>query len=160
MNSIVFKVPFGLFIKVAEYRERIREIKILRQLGPKERLLLNEKPISPLLGRAKKELIEYFKGTRKQFTVPVDFTVLSEFQKRVLEEVMKIPYGETRSYEEIAKRIGKPGASRAIGQALKRNPFPILIPCHRVTYSNKGIGGFLVGADVKEILLVLERANR
>jgi methylated-DNA-[protein]-cysteine S-methyltransferase len=80
----------------------------------------------------------------------------SSFTKKVLVETSRIPYGQTRSYGEIAKRIGHLGASRAVGSALSKNPFPILIPCHRVVPQSGGIGGFRFGTHLKEKLLLLE----
>ncbi len=79
----------------------------------------------------------------------------SEFEKAVYREVLKIPLGEVRTYEEIAQAIGRPKAVRAVGQALKRNPFPLIIPCHRVV-AKRGIGGYSRGVEKKRRLLRLE----
>ncbi len=81
---------------------------------------------------------------------------LTEFERAVYREVIKIPLGEVRTYGEIAKAIGCPKGARAVGQALKRNPFPLLIPCHRVVAKN-GIGGFSKGVEEKRYLLALEK---
>ena len=101
------------------------------------------------------QLEEYFRGKRKYFSIPLK-TNLSVFQASVLDEVLKIPYGEVVSYQELAIRIGKPGASRAVGSALGRNPIPIFIPCHRVIGSNGRLTGFAGGLDWKQYLLDLE----
>ncbi len=82
---------------------------------------------------------------------------IGEFHRQVLSKVAEIPYGETRSYEEIALSVGRPGSARAVGNALNRNPFPILIPCHRVIRKDGRIGGFGAGEEMKERLLKLER---
>ena len=104
---------------------------------------------------ARRQLAEYFDGRRKNFELPLkpDGT---EFELAVWEELIKIPYGETVSYGEIARRIGKPAAVRAAASAVGRNPIPIIIPCHRVIRSDGSIGGFAWGLDVKRHLLAIE----
>ncbi|WP_340820142.1 methylated-DNA--[protein]-cysteine S-methyltransferase [Methanolobus sp. WCC4] len=87
-------------------------------------------------------ILRYFGGEIIDFSDhEVDLSVLTDFQRTVLEEVRKIPYGETVTYQELACRIGKEGAARAVGTAVARNPYPIIVPCHRVV-SSSGIGGF------------------
>src|SRR6266581_6096645 len=81
---------------------------------------------------ARRELTQYFDGQRTEFTVPLDLRTGTEFQRKCCEILTKIPYGETRSYLEVAKAAGRPAASRAVGQANHHNPIPIIIPCHRV----------------------------
>tara|TARA_B100000575_G_scaffold216239_1_gene176897 strand:+ start:141 stop:623 length:483 start_codon:yes stop_codon:yes gene_type:complete len=108
-----------------------------------------------VLREACSQLQEYFRGKRKYFSIPLK-TNLSVFQTSVLDEVLKIPYGEVVSYQELAIRIGKPGASRAVGSALGKNPIPIFIPCHRVIGSNGRLTGFAGGLDWKRYLLDLE----
>lgn len=107
--------------------------------------------------RLSQELKRYFKGERVKFQVKLDLSSLLPFTKRVLKETRKIPYGETRTYREIAEAIGNPRASRAVGQALKRNPIPLIIPCHRVVSKDGGLGGFSLGLKVKKYLLELEK---
>ena len=101
------------------------------------------------------ELSEYFAGVRRQFDLPI-CPEGTEFQKRVWEELRKIPYGETRSYGEIAEAVGSKRFSRAVGGANHRNPILILIPCHRVVASDGSLGGFAAGARLKARLLKLE----
>lgn len=102
------------------------------------------------------EINEYFKGQRRDFSAGCDLSGLSPFQQRVLEATKKIGYGRTVTYGKLAKIIGS--HPRAVGGALSRNPFPILIPCHRVVAAN-GIGGYSEGADIKIRLLELEARN-
>jgi len=83
---------------------------------------------------------------------------LTSFQKKVLEVVKTIPYGEARTYKWVAKKMGNPKAARAVGQALKRNPYPVIIPCHRVTRSDGKLGGYLKGTQKKRKLLKKEGA--
>ena len=109
----------------------------------------------PWLLLAEKELMEYFRGERKEF----DFACrlyATGFQKKCLEALIKVRYGNTVSYGELAKMTGVPGGARAVGNAMHKNPLPILIPCHRVIRADGRIGGFGVGTEKKEILLKLE----
>lgn len=108
--------------------------------------------------REKLELFEYFNGQRKSFDLRMDI-IAPGFYKRVYEEVRKIPYGETATYGEIAKRLGRKNASRAVGRALNRNPLPILIPCHRVVGKGGRLTGFFAGLAIKRQLLELEKSN-
>lgn len=112
-----------------------------------------------LAERARQELHEYFAGRRAFFSVPVDFAGLRPFQRQVLALTHHIPFGETRTYSWIARRIGHPDAVRAVGTALGRNPLPILVPCHRVLRSDGGLGGYAFGLDTKRGLIGLERAT-
>jgi len=104
-----------------------------------------------------RELVEYCAGSRREFTVPLDLRV-TPFYRLVLEEVARIPYGETRTYAEIAAAVGKPTSVRAVGGANARNPLPLVIPCHRVVASN-GLGGYGGGLDMKRRLLTMEGAQ-
>lgn len=108
------------------------------------------------LEKAKELLARYLKGERVSFKMRLRLDDFSPFTRRVLQIVRTIPYGETRSYGWVAKKIGLAKASRAIGQALKRNPLTIIIPCHRVIRSNGGPGGFSRGVKLKKILLAKE----
>jgi methylated-DNA-[protein]-cysteine S-methyltransferase len=116
-------------------------------------------PDHPLLRDTERQLADYFRGARKLFHVKLDLAG-TDFQKRVWRELMKIPYGETRSYGEIAERIGKPGAVRAVGAANGRNPLSIIAPCHRVVGASGALTGFAGGLAAKAFLLALEAGNR
>ena len=113
---------------------------------------------SPLLERAARELEEYFRGTRRRFTVPLA-PAGTPFQRRVWDALLEIPYGETAGYGEIAGRIGSPKACRAVGGANHRNPLPIFIPCHRVVGSGGQLTGYAGGLEIKRALLALEAAG-
>ncbi|AWB91820.1 methylated-DNA--[protein]-cysteine S-methyltransferase [Aeromicrobium chenweiae] len=111
----------------------------------------------PLLDRAEQQLAEYFAGERTAFDLPLasDGT---EFQKKVWAELQRIPYGETASYGDIARRLGyEPVISRAVGAANGANPIPIVVPCHRVIGSNGTLTGYAGGVERKRTLLDLER---
>lgn len=105
-----------------------------------------------------KQIIEYLEGRLKEFSLPLDLRG-TDFQKKVWFELLKIPYGETRTYKEIAINIGLPKAYRAVGGALNKNPLLIVVPCHRVIGSNGHLVGFGGGLGLKERLLALERDN-
>lgn len=106
----------------------------------------------------KKELSEYFSGRRREFAIPLA-PAGTLFQKQVWEALQQIPYGETRSYKEIAEAIGNPKACRAVGMANNKNPIPIIIPCHRVLGSNGSMVGYAGGLAIKEQLLGLEQKS-
>lgn len=110
--------------------------------------------------RVRTLLHRYLKGQPVDFDVEIDISDLPEFTQRVLEELRRIPYGETRSYSQIAERTGCPKGSRAIGQAVKRNPIPIIIPCHRVVRHDGSLGGFSLGEKIKKRLLFLEGVQK
>jgi methylated-DNA-[protein]-cysteine S-methyltransferase len=121
---------------------------------PEPDWIFNEKPFV----EACQQLEEYFSGTRREFDLPLNLSG-TDFQVQVLQELQEIPYGETTSYGDIAKRIGRPRAMRAVGAANGRNPIPIVIPCHRVIGSSGDLTGFGGGLDTKEALLRLEAEN-
>jgi len=100
----------------------------------------------------------YFEGEMADFTDELDLSGATPFQREVWWATRLIPYGETRSYAWVAAETGRPKAARAVGQALGRNPLPVIIPCHRVLASDGGIGGFSGGIEVKRLLLSLEGA--
>jgi methylated-DNA-[protein]-cysteine S-methyltransferase len=116
---------------------------------------LVEHPEHPILLRVEKELNEYFGGKRKAFTVPLDVRG-THFQKQVWEALLGIPYGETRSYGQLAIQLRNPNATRAVGAANGRNPVAIIVPCHRVIGSDGKLTGFAGGLDAKAHLLKLE----
>lgn len=112
----------------------------------------------PLLLETERQLKEYFAGARKTFTVALDFSG-TDFQKKVWQALLAIPYGQTRSYSEIAKMLGNANAMRAVGAANGKNPISIIAPCHRVIGSTGRLTGFAGGLDVKAKLLELERGE-
>lgn len=104
------------------------------------------------------EILKYLKGELKEFTLPISFKGTS-FQEGVWRELLNIPYGETRTYKELAEKVGCPKGSRAVGGALNKNPIAIIVPCHRVVGSNGKLVGFAGGLDMKSRLLALEKNN-
>lgn len=110
----------------------------------------------PVLLETEQQLKDYFAGKRRDFTLPFDFAG-TEFQQQVWKALLSIPCGKTSSYGKIARQIGRPKASRAVGAAIGRNPVSILVPCHRVIGSNGRLTGFAGGLAAKAHLLELER---
>lgn len=111
---------------------------------------------TPVLKEAEKQIREYLSGTRKVFDLPLA-AVGTNFQKLIWETLRKIPYGETRSYKQVAEMIGKPNASRAVGMANNKNPILLITPCHRVIGANGKLVGYAAGLAIKEKLLKLEQ---
>jgi len=108
------------------------------------------------LDPVKRELEEYFAGSRRRFDLPLDWSLITPFAKRVLRKTAAIPYGGHLSYAEVAAEAGSPRGARAAGNALGSNPIPIVIPCHRVLHSGGGLGGYGGGLERKRYLLELE----
>lgn len=102
------------------------------------------------------ELSAYFSGNLRAFNQEIVFLDGTEFEKSVWRAAREVPYGETRTYKWLSERVGKPGAYRAVGQALSKNPVPIVIPCHRIIESDGNIGGYSEGVEIKRRLLEME----
>lgn len=113
---------------------------------------------SPVSDFAAAQLLDYFAGNRKDFTFSINPDGTA-FQRLVWHALMQIPYGETRTYTQIAASIGKPKAARAVGTACNRNPIWIAIPCHRVVGSDRSLTGYAGGLSMKQALLELEQSN-
>lgn len=152
-NTYFYESKIGL-IMIKENNKKIREIHFNKEEIRKDL----ESNKSPLIKETIEQLEEYLQGKRKSFDIPLD-PKGTEFQKSVWNELLKIPYGETCSYGEIAKRIGNPKAARAIGMANNRNPISIVIPCHRVIGASGKLVGYGGGIAIKEKLLNLEKEN-
>ena len=116
---------------------------------------LQEASNSPILLETERQLKEYFAGARNRFELELDFAG-TDFQKKVWQALLTIPFGETRSYSQIAAQIGNPKAVRAVGAANGRNPISIVAPCHRVIGASGGLTGFAGGLEAKQYLLALE----
>ncbi len=109
--------------------------------------------------QAREELRQYLAGRRAFFSVAVDLAGVPPFQSRVLAEARRIPFGETESYAQLARRVGHPGAARAVGNALGANPVPVIVPCHRVIRGDGTWGHYAFGGEMKTLLLALEHAT-
>ncbi|WP_069811888.1 methylated-DNA--[protein]-cysteine S-methyltransferase [Streptomyces sp. TP-A0874] len=114
-------------------------------------------PEAPGLAEASRQLREYFAGGLRSFTLELDWSLSGGFNLRVLRELAStVPYGAVVGYQQLADRVGEPGAARAVGAAMGSNPLPVVVPCHRVVASDGGIGGFGGGLEAKRTLLALE----
>ncbi|WP_339489832.1 Methylated-DNA--protein-cysteine methyltransferase [Pseudomonas sp. E141] len=147
--------PVGQLILVA------RDTKLAAILWENERLNrvrlgpLEEDSQHPILKETERQLMEYFAGQRRRFDLALDFAG-TDFQVRVWQALLTIPFGETRSYRDIAIQIGQPTAVRAVGAANGRNPISIIAPCHRVIGTSGSLTGFAGGLAAKQFLLSLE----
>ena len=149
MNKNVIDSPIG---KIAIFAENEKIIRLDLDTKEKADSVITEK----VLLKAEKQLLEYFLGSRKTFDLEFEFFG-TDFQKAVWNELLKIPFGKTKTYGEVAKAIQKPKAARAVGSACGKNPLPIIVPCHRVLGAGGKIGGFAFGTKTKEWLLGHEK---
>ena len=148
--------PAGSLIVAAD-EQAVREIRfagtVRERPPPDERLETGA--AETLLDRAERELKEYFAGSRRDFTFPIA-PAGTPFQQEVWSALRTIPYGETRTYGQIAASVGRPRACRAVGMANNRNPIAIVVPCHRVVGSSGALTGYAGGLDAKALLLRIE----
>ena len=147
-NFAIYEFPFG-FLKI-EYEEDI--LISLKKTDETSDWGKN----TEFTDLVYKEIMEYLNGKRKSFDIKYEING-TEFQKKVWKELTNIPYGETRSYKEIAVAVGNPKASRAVGMANNKNPIAIIVPCHRVIGSDGKLVGYAGGLDMKRVLLTLEK---
>lgn len=125
----------------------------------KWKIEINENLIKVSKEKIRKDLRRYFQGKPIEFDYVIDLSEFTEFQKKVLEAMRKVPYGKTISYQKLAKRVGNENAQRAVGNVCSINPLPIIIPCHRVVGKNN-LGGYGLGLDLKKYLIELEKNKR
>ena len=126
--------------------------RLARLVGP--RVLRSARRVDP----ARRQLDEYFEGSRHAFELDVDLRGTTPFTERVLTELARVPYGETATYGALAARAGSPTAARAVGMVMNRNPIPIVLPCHRIVGAGGNLVGYAGGLERKELLLRLEGA--
>jgi methylated-DNA-[protein]-cysteine S-methyltransferase len=155
--------PFGTLLAAATPRGLVRlalqnqpRDEVLQELADRvsPRVLFAPERLDPV----RRELDEYFAGRRNRFELPIDWTLVRGFHRRVLEATARIAYGNVRTYSEVAAEGGSPRAVRAAGNALAGNPICIVVPCHRVLRRGGGLGGYAGGLEVKRFLLELESA--
>ncbi len=148
------------------YDTPFKRVKIIEEDNKIIRLSFDEKDNfgefelkdTELLNQTTKQLDEYFEGKRKKFELSLNPSG-TEFMKKVWKALEEIPYGETKSYKQIAETIKNPKASRAVGMANNKNPIPIIIPCHRVIGANGELVGYALGLEMKKLLLELEKGD-
>lgn len=146
----------GLVSVVFHARDAVRE-KALDELASRLGARPAHTPGDPLLAEAVRQVTAYFRGELREFTLPLDWSLISGFPREVLRELAAgVPYGAVVGYGELAGRVGQPRAAQAVGAAMGANPLPVVVPCHRVVESDGGIGGFGGGLEAKRTLLALE----
>ena len=150
INTVIGKV------RIIEEDGYIIELQINKDFDKNEDILEKD---TNILKNTERQLSEYFSGKRNTFDLKLN-SKGTDFMKKVWRELLNIPYGETRTYKEIAEKIGNPKGARAVGMANNKNPIPIIIPCHRVIGKNKKLVGYALGLDMKEFLLNFERKNK
>jgi methylated-DNA-[protein]-cysteine S-methyltransferase len=155
--------PFGTFlvastkkglVKLAFHPESVEDV--LEDLAKRVSPRVLEAPSE--LDEIRRELDEYFEGSRRDFETPLDWQLIHGFSEKVLRATARIPYGGVSTYRDVAARAGNPRAMRAAGNALGSNPLPIVVPCHRVVRTGGAIGNYGGGTDMKKALLTLEGA--
>ena len=154
-EDCLYESPIGVLC-IGEENGKITDIHLQREED--SNLVIQKEQHAAILRVACTQLDEYFQGKRKQFDLSLRYEGTA-FQQRAWRELQKIPYGETRSYEDIAIAVGNPKAQRAIGQANNRNPIMIVVPCHRVIHKNGDISGYACGIEAKRYLLEFERGT-
>ncbi len=148
-NFATYSSPLG-YIRIEHRHERLTQLKILS--GAPEQHGVRDRFTDMVFSQVE----AYLNAERRSFDVDIDLSGCTPFQRAVLEELLNIPYGERRSYKQIAVAIGNPKASRAVGLANRNNPIHIIIPCHRVVGSNGKLTGYAAGLAAKEFLLDCE----
>ena len=150
MEKFYYNSPIGI-LEVCSDNSAIVSLKITTEF--KKNTILSE-----FFSKIKSQLDEYFSGKRKIFDIKIN-PKGTDFQKKVWKELSKIPYGQVKSYGDIAAKIGNTNAQRAVGSACNKNPIIIIIPCHRVISKNGKISGYAYGTGIKEKLLKLEKCT-
>ena len=146
----------GLVNVVFHATEPVRE-KTVERLAARLGAEPVEAPASPLLAEAIRQFAAYFAGELHDFELPLDWSLISGFNRQVLRELASgVPYGAVVGYGDLADRVDRPGAAQAVGAAMGANPLPVVVPCHRVVESDGGLGGFGGGLETKRKLLALE----
>ena len=138
LHQTTMQTPIGELVLVAS-DSGLREIRL--PLGTRPARRADDDADTPVLAETRRQLDEYFRGERRDFDLPLDVDG-SPFQREVWDALVRIPYGATESYGQLAERVGRPGAARAVGGANGRNPLPIVVPCHRVIGASGALTGY------------------
>ncbi|MCE3224395.1 MAG: ogt [Nitrospira sp.] len=157
-RPMTFKTPWG-WIEIEASVNGITSIDLsppTRPAASGRQPVTKDAEIEALLAEARTQLLGYFEGTRRKFSLPVDCSAGTPFQRKVWKAIMRIPYGRARSYQWVATRVGGKQYARAVGMALGANPVPIVVPCHRIIAHDGSLGGFGCGLPMKRRLLTLE----
>ncbi len=157
-HTITFTTPWG-WVKIAASAKGITSVDLspsIRQTSSRRSKVVDDGAVAALLTEAQMQLLAYFEGTRREFSLPMDWSAGTPFQRKVWKAITRIPYGRVRSYQWVATRVGGKQYARAVGMALGANPIPVVVPCHRIIAHDGSLGGFSCGLPVKRRLLKLE----
>jgi len=150
-----FKTPWG-WMTVTASDKGLTSIDLSPSARASESRPAGDDPAGAIVEEAKRQLLAYLDGTRQEFSLPVDWSAGTTFQRKVWRAITKIPYGRLRSYQWVAMRVGGKQYARAVGMALGANPVPLVVPCHRIVAHDGSLGGFSCGLPLKRRLLKLE----
>jgi O-6-methylguanine DNA methyltransferase len=155
---MTFKTPWG-WIEIAASTRGITSIDLSPSTigtAARHQQVGGDGAVAVILAEARAQLLAYFQGARREFSLPVDWSAGTPFQRKVWRAITRIPYGRARSYQWVAARVGGRQYARAVGMALGANPVPVVVPCHRIIAHDGSLGGFSCGLLVKRRLLELE----
>lgn len=158
MRATTFKTAWG-WVEIAVSEKGITSIDLSpakRRGSSRQEEVGEHDATAALIEEARTQLLAYIQGTRRDFSLPVDLSAGTSFQRKVWKTIARIPYGRVRSYQWVASRVGGKRYARAVGMALGANPVPIVVPCHRIIAHDGSLGGFSCGLPVKRRLLKLE----
>lgn len=154
-QASTFKTPWG-WVTVTASDKGVTSIDLSPSARVSESRPQGNDPAGAIVEEAKRQLLAYLDGARREFSLPVDWSAGTAFQRKVWRAITKIPYGRLRSYQWVAVRVGGKQYARAVGMALGANPVPIVVPCHRIVAHDGSLGGFSCGLPLKRRLLKLE----
>ncbi|CAE6712895.1 MAG: methylated-DNA--[protein]-cysteine S-methyltransferase [Nitrospira sp.] len=154
-QASTFKTPWG-WVTITASEKGLTSIDLSPSARVSESGPVGDDPAGAIVEEAKRQLLAYLDGARREFSLPVDWSAGTTFQRNVWRAITKIPYGRLRSYQWVAVRVGGKQYARAVGMALGANPVPIVVPCHRIVAHDGSLGGFSCGLPLKRRLLKLE----
>lgn len=154
-QASTFKTPWG-WVTITASEKGLTSIDLSPSARVSESGPVGDDPAGAIVEEAKRQLLAYLDGARREFSLPVDWSAGTTFQRNVWRAITKIPYGRLRTYQWVAVRVGGKQYARAVGMALGANPVPIVVPCHRIVAHDGSLGGFSCGLPLKRRLLKLE----
>lgn len=154
-HASTFKTPWG-WVTITASEKGVTSIDLSPSARPTRESQTGDDGAASIVTEAQAQLLAYLDGTRREFSLPVDWSAGTPFQRKVWKAIRRIPYGRVRSYQWVAMRVGGKQYARAVGMALGANPVPIVVPCHRIVAHDGSLGGFSCGLPVKRRLLSLE----
>ncbi len=154
-HASTFKMPWG-WVAITASEKGVTSIDLSSSDRGARQSPVGDDAAAFIVKEAQAQLSSYLNGSRREFSLPVDWSIGTPFQRKVWKAIMRIPYGRARSYQWVAMRVGGKHYARAVGMALGANPVPIVVPCHRIIAHDGSLGGFACGLPMKRRLLSLE----